>query len=190
MQKTCALPFCDRPTRYKLLCGTHHRHQQMGRRLEPLRPIMKREGVCSFKGCGREVKARGLCVQHWRQQQRGETLRPVKAWQAQGEKCSVRDCSDRPKTHGYCRKHDAMYRNFGVPPEQLEELWEQQGKVCAVCGTPLNENGVGAESRSMDHDHVTGAVRGWLCVGCNHGLGSFRDDPERLRAAAEYLEAA
>ena len=39
----------------------------------------------------------------------------------------------------------------------------------------------------QDHDHVNGLNRGKLCARCNNGLGSFKDDPERLRAAKEYI---
>lgn len=45
-----------------------------------------------------------------------------------------------------------------------------------------------------DHDHKISSkitiqsFRGWLCSNCNTGLGLHQDDPEILRAAAEYLE--
>lgn len=45
-----------------------------------------------------------------------------------------------------------------------------------------------ADPPQMDHDHVTGKVRGVLCRRYNTGLGNFRDDPRTLYAAVRYLE--
>ena len=39
----------------------------------------------------------------------------------------------------------------------------------------------------IDHCHVTGNFRGWICKNCNTGLGKFLDDSEFLIRAIEYL---
>lgn len=57
---------------------------------------------------------------------------------------------------------------------------ESQGRRCAVCkdGTAVH----------VDHDHLTGKVRGVLCFNCNGGLGQFKDQIERLEQAIDYLK--
>lgn len=50
---------------------------------------------------------------------------------------------------------------------------------CEICG---QEGFV-----HRDHDHATGFIRGILCASCNHGLARFKDDPELVEAALEFL---
>lgn len=74
--------------------------------------------------------------------------------------------------------------------EQFQELNDAQGGRCAVCGEAPDGN------LHVDHDHSCcpgrnscgECVRGLLCGKCNKALGMFKDDPERLRSAASYLE--
>jgi hypothetical protein len=40
----------------------------------------------------------------------------------------------------------------------------------------------------LDHDHETGAFRGWLCLKCNMGIGQLGDTHEGLQAALAYLD--
>ena len=53
---------------------------------------------------------------------------------------------------------------------------------CVICGD--------SGALVVDHDHVTGQIRGMLCNHCNRGLGHFRDDPMLLEFAAQYLYAS
>ncbi len=39
----------------------------------------------------------------------------------------------------------------------------------------------------IDHCHETGAMRGFLCVPCNRGIGSLGDTRETLQWALDYL---
>jgi hypothetical protein len=74
---------------------------------------------------------------------------------------------------------------YGLTLAGYNELLDRQGGGCAICATP--EPG-GRGRFHVDHDHKTGIVRGLLCHACNVGIGNLGDDPERLRAAADYLE--
>ena len=79
-----------------------------------------------------------------------------------------------------------LMRQYGIDVPEWNELFASQGGCCAICGT---QQPIGRANWHTDHDHKTGAVRGILCRGCNHGVGNFRDDPELLSAAIEYLAA-
>jgi len=65
-----------------------------------------------------------------------------------------------------------------------ESLLEIHKGCCGICGNPCPTK----RSLAVDHDHATGTVRGLLCQRCNHGIGLFHDNPDRLRKAADYLE--
>ncbi len=71
-------------------------------------------------------------------------------------------------------------RKYGLTRLQVAELRAAQGDECAICGDAGPEH--------LDHDHESGLVRSLLCQRCNFGLGLFRDHPDLLRAAADYVE--
>ena len=72
---------------------------------------------------------------------------------------------------------------YGLTPEDYERMLESQGGVCAICGTnPKPERHL-----CVDHDHETNSVRALLCIGCNAGVGHFREEPDYMIAAAMYI---
>jgi hypothetical protein len=79
---------------------------------------------------------------------------------------------------------------FGMTAEDYDQMFEAQGGVCAICKKPecLPTRWGSFSSRlPIDHDHQTGRVRGLLCHSCNKALGLFKDSPDVLQAAADYL---
>ena len=72
---------------------------------------------------------------------------------------------------------------YGIEPAQYVAMVKDQRGLCTICEEPLKRQ------PHIDHCHETGMIRSLLCYKCNVGLGSFGDDPERLRAAAKYIEA-
>ena len=78
------------------------------------------------------------------------------------------------------KANSAIARAATNSRDDYDALLALQGGVCAICSKnrPLG----------VDHCHLFNEVRGLLCNKCNLGLGMFDDDPDRLRAAADYLE--
>ena len=116
------------------------------------------------------------------------------------------DGSRKPWRPNRCPEHDAAYkrskrvrwrelrryRNHGITEQDYLDLLERQGNRCAICGTDTPGNGL---SWAIDHDHTccdgpfgcAKCVRGLLCSSCNPGIGYFRDNPQLLKAAMDYL---
>lgn len=76
---------------------------------------------------------------------------------------------------------------YGLTIEQYEAMLVEQGGVCALCRKPPSGRANGGRLH-VDHDHETGRVRRLLCYHCNNALGHFRDDPDLMRRAADYIE--
>lgn len=82
------------------------------------------------------------------------------------------------------KMRDLYYRRtFGISADAFDAMLDAQGGGCAICGVvPERE-----ASLHLDHDHLTGAIRGILCLSCNQALGHFRDDPAVLQRAVDYV---
>lgn len=80
----------------------------------------------------------------------------------------------------------ASTKLYGLTPADYRRMLTAQGNRCAICGCdPTNQS----QRFSIDHDHVTGRVRGLLCNRCNRALGLLRDDATILERARRYLDA-
>lgn len=91
--------------------------------------------------------------------------------------------SARPEVAA-CRAARHRFDRYGLSEAQYVELLRQQEGRCAACRIELDRGS------HVDHDHVTGRVRGILCRPCNLALGHVKEDPERLRRLAVYVEGS
>lgn len=73
----------------------------------------------------------------------------------------------------------------GLTPEEIENIFQSQGCVCAICRSKEPGSKIGW---NLDHCHKTGRIRFILCAHCNRGLGAFRDNPNFMRKAADMLD--
>jgi hypothetical protein len=76
-----------------------------------------------------------------------------------------------------------LKNRYGLTTEAAERLLtELKSGVCAICGSSS-----GTKPLVVDHDHVTGIVRGVLCNSCNLGLGHFEGIANWHDRLAQYL---
>jgi hypothetical protein len=91
---------------------------------------------------------------------------------------------------GTYRSAEAKIRNrlhrYGMTAEEFAAR-KARGN-CPICKRAFVERNLHSQQPVVDHDHETGYVRGIICRSCNLGLGYFRDNPEMLEAAAEYVD--
>jgi len=83
-------------------------------------------------------------------------------------------------------------RTAHVKQATIERLYYSQKCLCGICAEPISlESGKLIERRykaHLDHDHLTGKIRGLLCGHCNLLLGFSQDDIKILKGAIDYLE--
>lgn len=98
------------------------------------------------------------------------------------------------KEHIAAYDHEAnLEYNYQLTKSEYDQKTEEQNNSCAVCHKP-NPKG---KRLAVDHDHSCcpgrrscgKCVRGLLCSTCNSGLGQFKDSPELLQSAIEYLNS-
>jgi hypothetical protein len=88
-------------------------------------------------------------------------------------RCSVAQTQQKNSPNRHLRDH-------GLNGDEAQVF--RTGKTCVICES--------AERLTVDHDHVSGEIRGVLCSNCNVGLGLFADSVERLKSAIAYLSAS
>jgi hypothetical protein len=82
-----------------------------------------------------------------------------------------------------------LKKKFGLTIEQWTALFDAQGGCCASCGTD-SPGAKGPKNNWMtDHDHLTGRVRGIICMPCNLALGWLGDTLETVQSRCEQLVA-
>jgi hypothetical protein len=199
VERTCVGPGCDRHGGDFGYCGSHYQQWKLGKPLTKLRVYTKGwdAPTCGVPGCGREHKARGLCAVHVRHMKQYGEVREIRPYNTIKPICEIKGCGQPAYAKLRCNRHLQWGYNlsrFNISLEDFVRMLESQGEVCAICGG-INSNG---KALSVDHDHTCcpgdrscgACIRGLLCAKCNLVVGMMNDDPDRLRAAANYVDAA
>jgi hypothetical protein len=110
----------------------------------------------------------------------------VKKWQQENpERLNAyrREYRQRPERK-FADREGYLKRKYGITIADYDRMFDEQGRVCAICGKPRPEE----RTLHVDHEHTTGVIRGLLCFRCNNALGDFDEEYELFQKAADYLD--
>jgi hypothetical protein len=82
-------------------------------------------------------------------------------------------------------KNKAVKRAYDRKRRGLPEPDYPAPLFCECCRKPFAAM---RQPPCLDHNHHTGAFRGWLCVRCNSGIGLLGDDIAGMLTALRYLQ--
>jgi hypothetical protein len=99
--------------------------------------------------------------------------------------------------HEYRCAKDPEYKNRqrarrikkqGWTLKSYDAKFEEQKGLCAICGNSADTCRFGL--LDTDHEHVDPPKpRGLICNMCNRGVGMFKDNPELMEKAAQYIRS-
>jgi hypothetical protein len=109
------------------------------------------------------------------------------------EKTKAMQSSWRARNPNYHKQHAIRYAPRKRELARLRKypqpaLWPQQ-RNCECCKAQFDDE-VPARRACFDHDHVSGAFRGWICNSCNITLARIGDSKEGLQKFIAYFDRA
>lgn len=89
------------------------------------------------------------------------------------------------KQYKHIKKNQDLQKAYGITLDEYNRMLAEQSNCCKICNTHQDKL---KRILCVDHNHVTGKVRGLLCDNCNRSLGLLKDNLTVLRNAVKYLE--
>lgn len=77
---------------------------------------------------------------------------------------------------------EKLSRFYGLTVDDYEAMLKFQNNACWLCGKPCSTG----RRLAIDHDHLTGLIRGLLCSNCNRRImGNLTD--EQVKNMFDYI---
>lgn len=80
--------------------------------------------------------------------------------------------------------NSSFKHRFNITLDDYNKMLTDQNGVCAICG---ETNKTGARL-AVDHNHITGEIRGLLCMKCNVAVGKWGEDMQLFEKTLSYLK--
>lgn len=76
-------------------------------------------------------------------------------------------------------------KRFGLTEDSYKLMLDRQNNSCAICKKIF----IPTSKAYIDHCHLSGRVRGILCMNCNIALGHVNDNVTIIQKMIDYLES-
>ena len=90
----------------------------------------------------------------------------------------------------YLQKQDTIYKYYQhwgrYHKKEFQDLIDKCNNRCEICNIEFIKIDHSTKPR-IDHNHMTGFIKGILCHSCNTRLGSLNHNPVIIRSSIEYL---
>lgn len=187
----CGVDDCPNKAVTKGWCRKHyHAWRKSGDPTSHADSRQKRTGVCSITACSNPDLAKGLCGAHYQLFRKyGESMSPdaPRCRDCEAPLPAVRDAKLGLRCEP-CFAASVRLRHvrktYGAAGLALYEKILDGSARCMVCNAAGSE---GDRRLCIDHDHVTGEVRGLLCNKCNTALGLLGDSADTAISLASYI---
>lgn len=182
MNAHCKVDGCDGKIKVimRQLCSGHYQQQLAGKPFTPVKTSVRKRDANGNKRCT-------LCREWKPEEAFASSAGKLDRLQAHCRECkAIKYRANRELVRDKMRA-----QRYNISREQFDKMLAYQGGKCWLCRTPDPGN----RFWCVDHDHECcpgpgscgECVRGILCASCNHALGNFRDDPDVLARAMDYV---
>lgn len=170
--RLCEFEGCDKEHVALGMCESHYR---ITRRRDS--GVSERvRGGCWTEDCDDAHHAQGLCKRHYETPARS-------SWpEYPFTECAITGCTNSPRSrsHLYCHTHKTRMDKYNIDADDFEVI-VNGNLTCLLCPNTASV---------VDHDHIEGHKRGFLCNSCNILLGQIETlgGLDRVHKAISYLE--
>lgn len=89
--------------------------------------------------------------------------------------------------HPEVKRKSILKLRFGLSLEDYNRMFVKQQGCCAICSKHQSKL---TRALAIDHNHISGQIRGLLCGSCNAAIGALDTDSgvKLLQKAIEYIK--
>lgn len=88
-------------------------------------------------------------------------------------------------------KNTQLKTRYGITLDQYNEMLKNQNGFCAICNkkeTKIDIRTNKIRALCVDHEHISGKIRGLLCQDCNFAIGKLKDNISLVENTLNYLK--